>query len=83
MSYDGIPYSILAQIPAMQPPAGVTSNFIDPPSHNTAIIALNTVFLALMLPVVSIRLYVKAHILHTMGWDDGKLPFWCRLAQIP
>jgi hypothetical protein len=73
MSYDGIPDSALAQVPAMQPPVGTTSNFIDPPSRNAAIIALNSVFLALMVPMVSIRLYVKAHVLHKIWWDDCKL----------
>lgn len=78
MSYDGIPDSVLAQTPAMQPPAGITPNFINPPSRNAALIALNTVFLALMVTVVSMRLYVKTRVVRTMGGDD----YTCAIAAV-
>lgn len=70
MSHYGIPDSVLAQTPAMQPPNGTTPNFVDPVSRDTALIALNAVFLALMVPVVAVRLYGKAHTVHKIGWED-------------
>jgi hypothetical protein len=62
--------SIPPDFPALPPPAGVQSNFIDPPSQATALICLNAIFLALMLIVVTVRMYVKGRVLHNLGWDD-------------
>ncbi|KAF6226143.1 hypothetical protein HO133_009009 [Letharia lupina] len=42
----GVP---LSEIPSLQPPPGVTPNFINPPTIAPALIAVNGVFLALML----------------------------------
>ncbi|KAH8654975.1 hypothetical protein BGZ60DRAFT_532605 [Tricladium varicosporioides] len=78
MSTAGIPPEVLAQYPAMKPPLGVKSNFINPPSQQPALIILNAVFLALMVIVVAIRLYSKARILRTIGWDD----YTCAMAAL-
>jgi hypothetical protein len=72
MSVAGIPYSVLENYPAGTPPPGVKPNFVDPPSHHTELIVLNTIFLSLMWIVVLMRLYAKGRILRNMGWDDCK-----------
>jgi hypothetical protein len=60
----------LENFPSMIPPPGVTPNFINPPSKETAIIVLNVIFLALMWSAVAVRLWSKARITHNVGWDD-------------
>lgn len=61
-----------ANIPATAPPAGVHSNFTNPKTLKTSLIAVNATFLPLMLLVVAIRLYSRDRIVHAMGWDDRK-----------
>lgn len=55
--------------PAGEPPLGIRPNFIDPPSQAPAIIALEAVFLPLMLLAVLVRIFVRARITHGWGWD--------------
>ena len=57
--------------PAAPPPPGVTPNFVDPETRAPAVIAVSAVCLGLMWPVLTTRLYSKAWILRTFGWDDG------------
>ena len=63
----GVP---LSQIPTLEPPPGVTPNFVNPHSLATTLIAVNGVFVALMLIALSIRIYTKGMILRSLGWDD-------------
>ncbi|BCS20856.1 uncharacterized protein APUU_21288S [Aspergillus puulaauensis] len=60
----------LDQQPAMPPPPGLETNFVDPPSRQPAIIAMSVVFVSLMLLVVSVRTYTRTRILKSWGWDD-------------
>lgn len=60
------------QQPAMPPPPGLETNFVDPPSRQPAIIAMSAVFVSLMLLVVSVRTYTRTRILKSWGWDDSK-----------
>lgn len=60
----------LSKIPLMQPPPGVTSNFINPPSLANVIIAVQAVFLTLMLGLVILRIYTRAYLTRSLGWDD-------------
>ena len=72
---DSIPPGVpLSEIPALQPPPGVKSNFVDPPSYANALIAVNAVFLAFMLIALTIRIFTKSILLHSLGWDDCKSP---------
>ena len=59
-----------ANLPALAPPAGVQSNFDNPKTLKTSLVAINGIFLPLMLIVVAIRLYSRGKIMHAMGWDD-------------
>ncbi|KAL9594863.1 MAG: hypothetical protein Q9179_005207 [Wetmoreana sp. 5 TL-2023] len=66
----GVP---LSQIPALQPPPGVMPNFIDPPSIGGTLVAVNIVFLALMLIVVSVKTYTKEAITSYLSFFFVKL----------
>ncbi|KAM3075771.1 hypothetical protein ACMFMG_007897 [Clarireedia jacksonii] len=76
MSRKKIPPGFWATFPAAPPPEGVKSNFDHPANHDASLIALNTIFLALTIIVVTMRLYAKGAVMHTLGWDD----YTCALA---
>ena len=59
-----------ANIPVLAPPKGVQSNFDNPKTLKSSMVAINATFLPLMLLVVAIRLYSRGQIMHAMGWDD-------------
>ena len=61
---------ISADIPALTPPNGVHSNFTHPKTLRTSLIAVNTTFLLLMVPVVIIRIYSRGYLTHALCWDD-------------
>ncbi|KAH7060754.1 hypothetical protein B0J12DRAFT_342980 [Macrophomina phaseolina] len=60
----------LSQVPAMQPPEGVQSNLIDPPSYHHRLLVLNIVFTSCMVALVAVRLVVKGLISKVLWWDD-------------
>ena len=66
----GIP---IEDYPALAPPPGVQPNFVNPPSYEHTLIILEGIFVPLMLFVVFIRLFVRAKVTKTWGWDDCKL----------
>ena len=65
-------YQAARIVGALPPPAGVTPNFVDPPSQDAVIIAVHTVFLTLSTLFVSMRVLLRAYVLRSFGWDDGK-----------
>lgn len=52
--------SNLDSIPALEPPTGVTSNFIDPPTLAPAVYGVAIITIILMTAAVAVRIYVKA-----------------------
>lgn len=62
-----------AHIPAMPPPPGVTSNFVNPKSRANVFIASSAVCLSLMLPIVIMRLFSRIWINRSFAVDDGQL----------
>lgn len=62
-----------SDIPWLNPPAGVSSNFIDPVSHANVYLTTSAVFLALMFVLVVMRMWVKLVVLQAPSLDDGKL----------
>jgi len=62
--------SINPNLPAITPPPGVQSNFIDPPSQVKGIIILEAIFIPLMLLAVSARIWVRTRIVKIWGADD-------------
>lgn len=69
----------LQNAPALKPPPGVRPNFVNPPSYESTIVALEGVFLALMLIALSVRVYVRTRITKSIGWDDCKRSVYPRL----
>ena len=59
-------------IPALTPPPGVASNFIDRQSRGSDLIITSAICLTLMSLLVMIRFYTKIYIKHKLGWDDCK-----------
>lgn len=60
----------LSQIPAAQPPAGVTPNFVNPPSLDTVYRVSVYLFVPLMFVFVVIRLYARFRLVRKVGADD-------------
>lgn len=63
------------QVAAATPPNGTTSNFVNPPSIGNQQTATNIVVLIIMVVVVLLRLYTRAFIVKSVGYDDCKPPF--------
>lgn len=59
-------------IPLLDPPPGVKSNFKDPESWAYESIATTAVCFSLMLPFFVLRIYARAVITRSLGWDDCK-----------
>ena len=59
-------------IPLLDPPSGVKSNFKDPESWAYESIATTAVCFSLMLPFFVLRIYARAFITRSLGWDDCK-----------
>ena len=64
-------YIDLTNYPVIPPPPGVTPNFVDPETRAPLVIVFSAISLGLMLPIVVARLYTKAWVLCSSGWDDG------------
>ena len=65
------PSQITPSTPAIPPPPGVTSNFVNPHTRAPVAIIFISIAISLMWLVVMTRLYSKAWILRSFGWDDG------------
>ncbi len=64
--------------PAMQPPPGFTSNFVDPETRSYLVKTA-----AIISPIISglfltLRLYTRVFITRTLGWDD----YTCVMAML-
>lgn len=62
----------LGNYPLGPPPLGQTSNFDDPESRGPLTIVLSSVFIAILWPVLTLRLYSSAWVTRKFGWDDGR-----------
>lgn len=60
----------LSQIPAVQPPEGVTLNFVDPPSLATLYRVTIYIFMPLMSALVVLRLGTRFRQMHKLVADD-------------
>lgn len=60
----------ISQLPALAPPAGVVSNFVDPFTFYPWILAIGIISMVLMTLAVAIRIYTKAVILRAMKHED-------------
>ena len=64
----------LDQLPALQPPLGVTPNFDDPENIQCAIIATLAVTLGAATFFTAVRIYTKAFILKSIALEDCSSP---------
>ncbi|KAF6238584.1 hypothetical protein HO173_003089 [Letharia columbiana] len=65
-----IPPNMLNSLPALQPPAGVQPNFVNPEDRGYILNSVATVLLCLMVSLFANRVYTKLFIIRKMGWDD-------------
>ena len=63
---------MLAELPALQPPPGITSNFVDPVTNGYQLVGVGSFLLALMILFVLNRFYTKIFISKKFKWDDRK-----------
>ena len=68
--FPGIPPSILNTRPALHPPAGVKSNFVNPEDRGDISNAVLTVLFCLMGCIFANRIYTKLFIVRKTSWDD-------------
>lgn len=69
-----LPPAILNQIPALKPPEGLQSNFVDPVDHRYILDAVATVLFCLALLLFASRMYTKIAIVRARTWDDCESP---------
>ena len=55
---------------ALPPPPGITPNFVNPYSAQTAIIAVLVACLVITTVLVASRLYTKLCVIKELGWED-------------
>lgn len=70
-----IPQSALDTYPALEPPAGVELNFIDPEDRSYLLNSIATVLFCLMVCLFANRVYTRLFIVRKAGWDDGECAF--------
>lgn len=61
----------LSDIPIEAPPPGIMPNFINPETRAPIVIAITAICLALIWPAFGLRVYSKAYVSKSFGWDDG------------
>lgn len=57
-------------MPGVEPPPGVRSNFVDPPTHNGLIITVAVLAVAFSTFFMCLRIYTRRFINHKLWWDD-------------
>ena len=62
----------LSEIPLAEPPAGMTSNLIDPPSLAPAIVVVNVVMMTWATIFVTIRLFANTQAKRHLRVEDCK-----------
>ena len=72
----------LDHIPLVAPTPPHVSNFVDPPTFTTTLVVVSALCLALMIPFAALRLYCKAFIVRSFGWDDGGFKVKLRFALL-
>ena len=64
----------IADIPAMRPPPGVKSNFVNPETSATSLLVINWAFTSLAVLMVFLRVFTRGSFKREqgLGWDDSK-----------
>ena len=63
----------LSEMPAIPPPPGQSSNFVNPPSQQQPMVGVSTVFMVITALAVGARLYHVSLVSRTRGYEDRKL----------
>ena len=67
-----IPPSVLNTLPALQPPAGVQPNFVNPENRGYIQNSVASVLFGLMICLFANRVYTKLFVIRKASWDDCK-----------
>ena len=67
-----IPPSVLNTLPALQPPAGVQPNFVNPENRGYIQTTVASVLFGLMVCLFANRIYTKLVVVRKLSWDDCK-----------
>lgn len=70
-----LPPAILDTIPALAPPEGLQSNFVNPQSKGYILNAVATFLFGLAVLFYAVRVYSKTRIVRMTSWDDGRHAF--------
>ena len=62
----------LDRVPGLQPPPGVTPNFVNPENYQNTLIAALTIFLPIATIITAAKLYTGAFIVKSIAWEDCK-----------
>lgn len=54
----------------MSPPAGQTSNFVNPPYIGGKFVAVNGIFLPLAVIALGVRTWTRLFVVRSFRWDD-------------
>ena len=69
----------LSQIPSGQPPDGVQSNFVDPPTLGSALIGISVVMMSIAAVIVTTRVVANAR---KFSWADGSALSWLYASMV-
>ncbi|GKZ17729.1 hypothetical protein AbraIFM66951_010865 [Aspergillus brasiliensis] len=69
-------------IPAMEPPPGQVSNFVDPPYSGAKFLVVNCVFLPVALIALSVRTWTRVVVVRSVSWDDYLMIFAAILSTV-
>lgn len=61
--------------PAVEPPAGVTPNFVDPPNREATIFPIMALCLTIATLAVLVRLYSKLFLLRSVAYEDCEFDY--------
>jgi len=67
-----LPPEILETIPLATPPAGTSSNFINPQSSGFILTTVTSIFLVFQVIIFAARIYTRAFIARKLRWDDSE-----------
>ena len=78
---DELPWWETGNLSAIEPPPGVTSNFVNPASKASWDIVTQAVCLTVATLLVAMRIYTKVKVLRSPGWEDCEFPVLSRAIE--
>ncbi|KAG4033762.1 hypothetical protein MFRU_004g02650 [Monilinia fructicola] len=69
----GLPPEVLSKLPAVAPPPGVTSNFVNPVSRGWVLTLVSSILAGMMIICYAIRVYTRFAIVRRLTWCDFTL----------